>query len=43
MPTKADDSKKTKPDKPHDEFPLFAYPNGQWAEKINRKPLHFGK
>ncbi|MEO2013442.1 MAG: hypothetical protein ABGZ53_03635 [Fuerstiella sp.] len=43
MPTRADDSKKIKPDKPYDEFPLFAHPNGQWAKKIKARPWYFGK
>jgi integrase len=33
---------RTKPRKPRPDFPLFAHPNGQWAKKINGRPVYFG-
>ena len=32
----------TKPEKPYQEFPLFAHQNGQWAKKIKGKQWFFG-
>jgi len=33
---------RTKPDKPHRDFPLTAHPNGQWCKKIRYKLHYFG-
>ncbi len=31
-----------KPEKPYNDFPLWAHPNGQWCRKIGGKPRYFG-
>ncbi len=42
MSTNGKSTKKTKPEKPYPEFPLFAHPNGQWAKKVKGHPYYFG-
>jgi len=32
----------TRPNKPHEDFPLSPHLNGQWWKKINQKPYYFG-
>ena len=34
--------RKTKPQKPYPDYPLFAHANGQWAKKINDRLHYFG-
>src|SRR6266508_6018825 len=31
-----------KPKRPHPDYPLGAWPNGQWGNKIKGKPYYFG-
>lgn len=33
---------RTKPAKPHPDFPLFPHRNGQWAKKVKQKLVYFG-
>jgi len=31
------------PDKPYDDFPLYAHSSGRWAKKVNKKTRFYGR
>lgn len=41
-PTESRPTRKQKPNKPYEGFPLFAHPSGQWAQKINGSLRYIG-